>query len=117
MPGKITVGILREKDKSENRVSLVPKDVNLLIKMGLSVELEDGAGTKAGFSNQEYKIVGAKISKRLTEKINIITSINAFSSQENSYVKNSLIISTTNIRNDNKIIEICRKNNLSVIAM
>ena len=117
MDEKITVGILRERDKSENRVSLVPKDVNLLIKMGLSVELEDGAGTKAGFSNQDYKNVGAKISKRLTDKINIITSINAFSSQENSYVKNSLIISTTNLRNDNKIIEICRKNNLSVIAM
>ena len=45
MDEKITVGILRERDKSENRVSLVPKDVNLLIKMGLSVELEDGAGT------------------------------------------------------------------------
>ena len=71
MDEKITVGILRERDKSENRVSLVPKDVNLLIKMGLSVELEDGAGTKAGFSNQDYKNVGAKISKRLTDKINL----------------------------------------------
>ena len=73
MPEKITVGILREKDKTENRVSLVPKDVNLLIKMGLSVELEDGAGERAGFLNQDYENVGAKISKKLTDKINIIT--------------------------------------------
>ena len=117
MSEKITVGILKEKDKSENRVSLVPKDVNLLIKMGLSVELENGAGEKAGFLNKHYENVGAKISKKLSDEINIITSVNAFSSQGNSYVKNSLVISTTNLRNDNKIIEICKKNNLSVIAM
>ena len=117
MSKKITVGILKEKDKLENRVSLVPKDVNLLIKMGLSVELENGAGEKAGFLNKHYENVGAKISKKLSDEINIITSVNAFSSQDNSYVKNSLVISTTNLRNDNKIIEICKKNNLSVIAM
>ena len=117
MSEKITVGILKEKDKSENRVSLVPRDVNLLIKMGLSVELENGAGEKAGFLNKHYENVGAKVSKKLSDEINIITSVNAFSSQGNSYVKNSLVISTTNLRNDNKIIEICKKNNLSVIAM
>ena len=92
MAEKITVGILRERDKSENRVSLVPKDVNLLIKMGLSVELEDGAGERAGFLNQDYENVGAQISKKLTDKINIITSVNAFSSQKNSYVKNLSLI-------------------------
>ena len=117
MSKKITVGILKEKDKLENRVSLVPKDVNLLIKMGLSVELENGAGEKAGFLNKHYENVGAKVSKKLSDEINIITSVNAFSSQGNSYVKNSLVISTTNLRNDNKIIDICKKNNLSVIAM
>ena len=117
MSEKITVGILKERDKSENRVSLVPRDVNLLIKMGLSVELENGAGEKAGFLNKDYENVGTKVSKKLSDKINIITSVNAFSSQGNSYVKNSLVISTTNLRNDNKIIEICKKNNLSVIAM
>ena len=117
MSEKITVGILKEKDKSENRVSLVPRDVNLLIKMGLSVELENGAGEKAGFLNKHYENVGAKVSKKLSDEINIITSVNAFSSQGNSYVKNSLVISTTNLRNNNKIIEICKKNNLSVIAM
>ena len=92
MSEKITVGILKEKDKSENRVSLVPRDVNLLIKMGLSVELENGAGEKAGFLNKHYENVGAKISKKLSDEINIITSVNAFSSQGNSYVKNSLVI-------------------------
>jgi len=97
---KITVGILKERDKSENRVSLVPRDVNLLIKMGLSVELENGAGEKAGFLNKDYENVGTKVSKKLSDKINIITSVNAFSSQGNSYVKNSLVISTTNLRND-----------------
>ena len=117
MSEKIIVGILKERDKSENRVSLVPRDVNLLIKMGLSVELENGAGEKAGFLNKDYENVGTKVSKKLSDKINIITSVNAFSSQGNSYVKNSLVISTTNLRNDNKIIEICKKNNLSVIAM
>ena len=33
MSEKITVGILRENDTLENRVSLVPKDVKLLIQV------------------------------------------------------------------------------------
>jgi len=63
LPDKITVGILREKDKSENRVSLVPKDVYLLIKMGLSVELEDGAGERAGFFIKIMKMSAQKYLK------------------------------------------------------
>ena len=58
MSEKITVGILRERDILENRVSLVPKDVKLLIQMGLSVDLEDGAGKKAGFLNSQYEDAG-----------------------------------------------------------
>ena len=65
MSEKITVGILKERDKSENRVSLVPRDVNLLIKMGLSVELENGAGEKAGFLNKDYENVGTKVRAEL----------------------------------------------------
>jgi len=114
---KITVGILREKDTLENRVSLVPKDVKLLIQMGLSVELETGAGEKAGFLNSQYEDAGAKVSMKLSNSTNVITSINAFSSKDNKYVKDSLVISTTNFRTDNKVADICKKNNLSLLAM
>ena len=114
MSEKITVGILRERDILENRVSLVPKDVKLLIQMGLSVELEDGAGKKAGFLNSQYEDAGAKISMKLSDGTNVITSLNAFSSKDNEYVKDSLVISTTNFRTDNKVTEICKKNNLSL---
>ena len=73
MSEKITVGILREKDTLENRVSLVPKDVKLLIQMGLSVELETGAGEKAGFLNSQYEDAGAKVSMKLSNSTNVIT--------------------------------------------
>ncbi|MGX6960506.1 MAG: NAD(P) transhydrogenase subunit alpha [Rickettsia endosymbiont of Pentastiridius leporinus] len=53
---------LKEKAKYETRVAITPEIAGLLIKKGFSVVVEKDAGLNAGFVNEEYIAVGAKIS-------------------------------------------------------
>lgn len=57
------VGILKEP-QGENRVSLLPEQVETLTKKGIQVIVEDGAGASAFSSNDAYSNKGAKISSR-----------------------------------------------------
>jgi len=57
----IFVGIPKEVSYQENRVSLNPESVGLLIANGHQVYVESGAGLKAKFTDTEYSEAGAKI--------------------------------------------------------
>jgi NAD(P) transhydrogenase subunit alpha len=57
----LIVGVLRETEPGERRVALVPDGVKVLVKAGLDVRVEAGAGTAAGFADAEYEAAGAKI--------------------------------------------------------
>lgn len=57
------VGILKEP-QGENRVSLLPEQVETLTKKNIEVIIEDGAGEKAFASNDAYKAKGASIASR-----------------------------------------------------
>src|SRR5215213_3001665 len=54
------VGILKEPGV-ETRVSLLPEAVAQLIKKGISVSVEPGAGIKSSASDADYEKAGAKI--------------------------------------------------------
>lgn len=55
------VGIVRESCPGEHRVALVPQAVAGLIKAGLEVLVERGAGSAAGFPDDQYQAQGAKL--------------------------------------------------------
>ncbi len=55
------IAVTRELVTGEKRVSLCPDNVQLLIKAGAELWVEQSAGTQAGFSDEEYQTVGAKI--------------------------------------------------------
>src|ERR1700733_774678 len=55
------VGIPRETYPGERRVALVPAVIPNLMKAGLEVVVETGAGVEAGFPDAEYAAKGAKI--------------------------------------------------------
>ena len=56
------IAVLKEKAKGENRVAVTPDIAERFIKAGYSIIVEKNAGTSAGFSDESYKNVGAKIS-------------------------------------------------------
>lgn len=55
------VGVAAERHQNENRVALVPSAVPDLIKAGLDVLVESGAGEKAGFLDDAYTENGARL--------------------------------------------------------
>ena len=72
------VGIAREQDPGEKRVALVPGSVQPLVKAGLQVLVEEGAGDSAGYPMAEYQAKGAETVSRadLFGRSDVILQIN-----------------------------------------
>lgn len=58
---KLTIGVPRETAFLENRISLVPDAVGLLVQQGHHVVIETGAGKAAHFTDHEYSEMGGEI--------------------------------------------------------
>ncbi|MCU1687585.1 MAG: pntA [Amycolatopsis sp.] len=57
----LTVGVVRESRPGERRVALVPKLIERLVKRGLRVIVEPGAGAQAHLSDDVFEAAGAKL--------------------------------------------------------
>jgi H+-translocating NAD(P) transhydrogenase subunit alpha len=58
---RMIVAALRERQADERRVALVPELLPRLVKGGLEVQVETGAGEAAGFPDSVYREAGAKL--------------------------------------------------------
>ena len=56
------LGVPKEKNNEETRVSVVPISIPKLNKLGFDVVVEKGAGEKSGYLDSEYEEKGGKIS-------------------------------------------------------
>ena len=65
------IGVPRETYTGENRVALVPGVIPSLIKEGIKVFVELGAGDRAGFPDTAYKNVNARV---LTSRADVFSS-------------------------------------------
>lgn len=78
----MTVGILQEP-QGENRVSLLPEQVETLIKKNVQVMVQSGAGNNASAFNEAYLAKGATIANRNEVlQCNLILSINPLSDND-----------------------------------
>ncbi len=57
----LQIGVPREVSLQENRVALKPESVDLLVRNGQDVWIENGAGESSNFRDNEYSEAGAKI--------------------------------------------------------
>jgi len=60
----VRVGILREDERGERRVALVPHSVAQLVERGVEVMVETGAGLASGHTDDAYRDAGATVSDR-----------------------------------------------------
>ena len=58
---QLNIGVPKESSFQENRVSLTPDSVGLLVANGHSVIIEKGAGIASNFSDKEYTDKGAEL--------------------------------------------------------
>ncbi len=75
------VGVPTETLANESRVALIPAVLPSLTKAGLSIVVETGAGSRAGYSDQEYQAKGATIQDRsgVLRDADIIAQVNTYS--------------------------------------
>ncbi len=64
---KLVIGIPRELDKIESRVSLTPEAVEVLVANGDEIIIEDDAGKAANYSNNDYSERGGRIVQNRAE--------------------------------------------------
>lgn len=91
------VGILKEIKTEENRVSMTPAGVETMIANGHDVEVENGAGSGSGFSNDDYIAAGAKIIEtpsEIYEKCEMVMHVKEPQPSEYDLVREGQIVFT-----------------------
>jgi NAD(P) transhydrogenase subunit alpha len=89
------VAVLKETRSAENRVALVPLDVKNLVKRGLTVTVQTGAGETSGVSDLMYRDAGAEIAASAQETLEdakLILVVNPPSSNELAHLSEGSIL-------------------------
>ena len=76
----LTVAVPAECAPTERRVALVPAMVPILVKSGLRVVVQSGAGVQAGFPDEQYSEKGADVvadRSELLHQADIVLQVNA----------------------------------------
>lgn len=89
----MTIGILKEP-VFETRVSLLAEAAATIIKKGITVYVESGAGDRAFNNNDAYEKVGAKIADRQTvlSSSNILLSIHPLPASELTSIASKILL-------------------------
>lgn len=75
----LKLSVLKETDKGETRVAIVPKSIPKLNGLGFEVVIETNAGSNAAFTDEEYIKAGAIIATSSSEAIDsadVVVKIN-----------------------------------------
>ena len=91
------IGVPKEIKPQENRIGLTPDSVKSLVSNGHEVLVEINGGFEAGFDNDQYKSVGAKIVQKAEDIFNdaeIIVKVKEPLSNEVKMIRENQIVFT-----------------------
>ena len=115
------VAIPRELNSLEPRVSATPGSVKLLIKSGLNIYIESGAGLESFISDDQYKNAGATIvssSKDLLANADITLKVLPPSKDEIKLLKeNSIFISLCQTTRELETVRLISEKSITAFSM
>jgi len=115
------LAIVNENSSTEKRVSLIPKDIELLIKKGFEVLVEKDAGQGSYISDEEYKKSGAKIidsKKELFGKSDIILKVGKIQNDEIEYISaGKIVICCPDSSFEKEMVQKCKEKKALLFAM
>lgn len=116
---QIQIGIPKESQKNEARVSASPASVSALQKLGFAVVVAKDAGAKAGFSDDEYKNNGATIAtQNQALSSDIVLVVNAPSSEEIKQLKKgAILIGLLGVAHDKPLLESLNAQGINALSM
>lgn len=90
----MTIGVLKETQKGDNRVAITPKIAQQLIAKGFEVKVEEDAGANSSYKNSDYSKAGAHIRTKqdLFDNADILIKINPFENKELKKLKKGQIV-------------------------
>jgi NAD(P) transhydrogenase subunit alpha len=88
------IGILKETQKGERRVSISPNIAKQLIDLGFEVFMEEDAGFASSYKNSDYEKVGVKVNVKevVYKEAKILIKINPFDEDDLKLVDKSHIL-------------------------
>jgi len=88
------IGILKETQKGEKRVSISPNIAKLFVAKGFEILIEEGAGSASSFKDSEYKEIGVSVEKRgvVFKDSDILVKINPFDEEDLKLVDKGQIL-------------------------
>lgn len=104
------IGILKEP-AGEPRVSMIPDRIKEIVdKFKLKVIVESGAGISAGFSDEEYKSVGAQINNRaeIINNASLLICIHSFDGLSNILTKKTLVCFSNPLFHYNQLLPLLK---------
>ncbi|WP_429648852.1 Re/Si-specific NAD(P)(+) transhydrogenase subunit alpha [Skermanella aerolata] len=115
------IGAPRETAEAEARVALTPDSALQLQKIGQTCFIEAGAGVVAGFTDAAYEAAGVTIvdtAAKLFEQVDVVAKVRPPSTSEAGQLRNTqTLISFFYPAQNNDLLEVCRQQGATVIAM
>ncbi len=115
----MVIGILKESG-AERRVAMLPGEVAVLVKLGLSVLVEAGAGALAWAEDREYVAAGASVTdrKELISGSGLILSVNPpLEDNPGVFSEGQILCSVVNPAENREWLEKARLRRLTVLAL
>jgi NAD(P) transhydrogenase subunit alpha len=115
----MNIGIPKESFAGENRVAGSPSSITALIKLGFTVNVQKGAGTKASFTDDEYSANDAElVSKKACWQSDIILKVNAPTLDEVASMKDgSTLISFIAPAQSPDLLTALKEKSITTLAM
>jgi len=86
------IGVPKEIRPGEARVGLAPDVIGKLIKQGLEVVIESGAGVASGYPDDQYSKVGAKVSSgNVISDSDVVASVTALTPDQMKSLKKGAV--------------------------
>ncbi len=116
----MTIGILKETKKGENRVSISPRIAKQLIDNGFDLIVEDDAGANSSFNNKYYREAGAQIEQRgvVYKESDVLVKINAFDTEDLKLVNEGQVLISQFYHHSNpELIQAIAEKKVSAFSM
>lgn len=113
------VAVLKESRAGERRVALVPQGVKSLIKAGLEVAVEQGAGGLSSIGDEEYSEAGATVTSTAGEAIagaGVVLAVNA-PADVSSLPEGTILVSFLNPLSDLELMRALGNGKITGVSM
>jgi NAD(P) transhydrogenase subunit alpha len=114
----LTVGVLREMVQGETRVALTPEITTKLMKLGVSIVMEKGAGEGAQIPDGDYQGVELTDAKGVLAKAGLLVTVQPADPTAVAKLRNGAAVAGLMYGHMNKeLVDALRKNNITGFAM